>query len=240
MILVGITKLDCQIVKENSIIQTADTSKSLRHARLDETYHSAFGALTESEHVFMQNGFQFVRERLKEGSMHIVEFGFGTGLNALLVLSRAQDIKIHYETIELYPLSWNLIEQLQYPQLIGKPELETYFRQLHECEFAKLQAVTNQFSFVKHQLDFLKFQSLAETVDLVFFDAFSPQKQPELWTKEVFSRIYDSLKPEGVLVTYSSKGSVKHNLRESGFQLQRLKGPAGKRHVLRAIKAAAF
>ncbi len=227
-------------MKENHIFQTADASKSLLNAQLDESYHSSFGALTESEHVFIQNGFQFVRERLLADSMHIVEFGFGTGLNALLVLSRAQHIKIHYETIELYPLNWSLIEQLHYPQLIGKPELESCFKQLHECEFAKLQAVTNNFSFVKHQLDFLNFQALPETVDLVFFDAFSPQKQPELWTKLMFSRIYDSLKPAGVLVTYSSKGSVKNNLRDSGFELQRLKGPAGKRHVLRAIKAAAF
>ena len=215
-----------------SIIFTDDNSMSLQNCTLNESYHSEFGALQESQHIFIKNGLDNFKDK-KE--ITVLEFGFGTGLNALLALEFAEqnNIKINYFTIEKYPVDLKYIKQLNYNEMI--PSVGAKFIELHECDWETEAEITSQFSLKKIEKDFLK-TDLPNNIDIVFFDAFSPDTQPELWTKKLFNNIYRNMKPESILVTYSSKGIVKQALRDVGFIVKRLKGPIGKHHILNAIK----
>lgn len=174
--------------------------------------------------------------------------GFGTGLNALLTLCEAVrcqnegiELYIEYHTIEKYPLVSDEYLMLDYREpllsIYGDIlDYDTVFREIHECRWNEAVKLSDNFSITKTEGDLGEGFSFEDMYDLVYFDAFSPSSQPELWSEEIFISLYQKINPHGVLVTYSSKGVVKQALREAGFQIERLPGPGSKRHILRAIK----
>ncbi len=208
---------------------SADNSPTLYLPELDEHYHSVYGAKSESEHVFIRAGLK----QIHKPNIKILEIGFGTGLNALLsyLTARSDKIKLCYTGIEKYPLSPDIIEDLLTEDI---PEKEL-FRQLHESPFDAKNTLSDFFSLTKIKTDLKDFKP-SKIYDLIYFDAFAPDKQPELWTTEIFKRLFKACEKGGILVTYSAKGSVKQALRDAGFFVKRLPGPQGKRHMVQAIK----
>jgi len=220
-------------MKEPLIIPTADGSNTVKHAVTGELYHSDRGARGESLHVFIEAGLEYSAALNPGKQIKIFEIGFGTGLNAWLTLERAAQsgINIDYRTIELYPVSAETAAGLGYTD-------NSAFLELHAAEWEKPGQVTEHFLLTKYNspLESFDFTGFSSTFDLIYFDAFAPDVQPELWTPQVMSRMYGILAPGGILVTYSAKGSVKQALREAGFSIERLPGALGKRHMIRATK----
>ncbi len=208
---------------------TADNSPTLYVPELDEHYHSVKGALQESMHVFINAGLK----QVQKNQINILEVGFGTGLNAVLtvIMNVKLNKKIYYETIEKYPLSADIIEDLLNNNFI-EPELT---KQIHHAPWDKDVKISENFTLKKIKTD-LKTYIPEQTFDLIYFDAFAPDKQPQLWTEEIFQKLYHATYHNGILVTYSSKGTVKQALRAAGFIVKRLPGPKGKRHMVQAIK----
>ncbi len=218
---------------KRKIVQTADGSHSLRVDELNEQYHSQFGAITESRHVFIQSG---LSQTLAE-NLNILEVGFGTGLNALLTAiysEEKQGPRIVYTGIEKFPLSREEWSALNYHDILGR-EWTSLFQKLHECPWNSVESLTERFRILKLEKDLRDWES-REKYDLVYFDAFAPDVQPELWSAAVFAKIYENMNAGGLLLTYSVKGSVRRCLEETGFSTEKLKGPPGKRHILRASK----
>lgn len=212
---------------------TADGSQTLFVPSLDEHYHSVKGALTESVHIFLHMGLQ----ESKALEPRVLEVGFGTGLNAILTLqdSLLTGRKVHYTTLERYPLALDLVRQLDYPALLP-PEAAAYYLKLHEAAWNEWVSLTPQFRLRKVETDFTR-QTYRERYDVIYFDAFAPEKQPEMWSQEIFCRLYDCLDEGGILVTYCAKGVVRRMLQAAGFTVERLPGPpGGKREILRARK----
>lgn len=217
-------------------IKTSDKSSTLYSSDFDEHYHSTNGAYSESMHVFIQSGLQFIQlEKIR-----IFEIGFGTGLNAILsyLESFKKNIEIDYTGIELYPIDPELIDKLNFPDFIPENEQEL-FKLMHRAEWNKEIKLAPNFTFSKIRADFNTYH-LDDCFDLIYFDAFAPETQPEMWSAENFQKLYQALNKDGILVTYSSKGLVKRNLRQAGFKVKRLEGPVGKRHMLRASKEIEF
>ncbi len=213
--------------------QTADGSYTLFVPELDEHYHSVKGALTESEHIFINMGFKHCT--VKE--LRILEIGFGTGLNAFLTLLAADKAqrKTHYTTIERYPVEEDMVHQLDYPERIC-PERAGDFYALHSANWNCDVALTPFFTLHKIEDDFTTYP-FEGGYDLVYFDAFAPEKQPEMWSQELFDFLYKCMNPGGILTTYCAKGVVRRMLQTSGFIVERLSGPVGgKREILRATK----
>lgn len=215
---------------------TKDGSHTLFVPDLNEHYHSTHGAMQESELVFIHNGLHHIPECIKD--VNVLEVGFGTGLNALLTVleSKKQRRKINYVAIEPEPVEKDLLEQLNYASLIGSTEAVGYFKKIHEASWIYPAFLSDYFiiSKIKSRLEDV---SLKENqFHLIYFDAFGPDVQPELWTEQIFAQLYKCLKINGVLVTYSCKGTVKRALKTVGFTIEKLPGPAGKREVLRATK----
>lgn len=212
---------------------TADGSRTLFVPELNEHYHSVKGALTESEHIFIRTGLRHCARR----DARVLEIGFGTGLNAFLTLLEAGKTgrHIHYTTIERYPLDDNIIKELRYPELIA-PEQAGLFRELHQTEWNVPQEITPHFALLKIEGDFTR--SVFEgDYDVVYFDAFAPEKQPEMWSQPLFDYLYTAMNEDGILTTYCAKGSVRRMLQAAGFTVERLPGPPeGKREILRATK----
>jgi len=218
---------------ENLKIETTkDGSHTIYNQIFDEHYHSINGAFAESMHIFIEAGFNFCNNQ----NINIFEVGFGTGLNAILTLIEAKKTnkKVDYFAIEKYPINENLVKDLNYFQFIDK-EYINIFLEVHKTTWNQKNVITNNFSLTKIDGDLIDFIP-ENKYDIIYFDAFSYEKQPELWTESIFTKIYNSLNNNGILVTYSSKGIIKQNLRNSGFEVKRLPGPKGKRHILRAIK----
>jgi len=212
------------------VITTKDGSKSLFLTEMNETYHSKFGAKTESEHVFIKSGFKVID--LPE--IHILEIGFGTGLNALLTVLAAQKThrKVYYESLEKYPLPDEIISQIND---FTDTEMKEIFTKLHTTPWQKTLEIFPGFSLLKNHTDLLNYQSTRH-FHLIYFDAFAPDKQPEMWTQEIFDKMFSLLAPQGILVTYSAKGLVRRRMQAAGFAVSRLPGPPGKREMLRAVK----
>ncbi|MDT8412309.1 MAG: tRNA (5-methylaminomethyl-2-thiouridine)(34)-methyltransferase MnmD [Vicingaceae bacterium] len=215
--------------------KTADGSHTLFIPELNETYHSIHGAIQESQHVFIKNGLHYFGDKK---TIHILEIGFGTGLNALLTLLAIENSSqiVNYVSLEKFPLSNELIQQLNYPTQLKIDTAQTaLFNQLHTCQWNTPTPISNNFDLLKIEEDLADFQTTT-TFDLIYFDAFAPEKQAELWTDVIFSKIYSLLNTGGILVTYCAKGVVKRTLKSVGFQLETLPGPPGKREMIRAIK----
>lgn len=221
-------------MKKPVIIDTADGSKTLYLEDIDEQYHSVNGAKTESEHVFVKNGYSFHGS----SSPKILEIGFGTGLNCLLtaIQGEREKRKTYYYAIEKYPLKTEILEKLNYGDLIS-PESEKLFQKIHNCEWEKTEQISPYFQLQKLKIDLVKDElSIAEACDVIYFDAFGPDKQSEMWTPAIFKKIVDKTLPCGVFVTYSAKGQVRRQLTALGFKVERLPGPPGKKEMLRGIK----
>lgn len=214
------------------LITTTDGSHTLFVPELDEHYHSVNGAIQESSHVFLRAGF----DRMVADTVHILEFGFGTGLNALLTLLAADDKgkQVHYTSIEKYPVEEEIAAMLNYGAILC-PERPDRFMSLHRAKWDEDCHITPHFKLHKIQGDY-NTCTWSSGIDLVYYDAFAPDKQPEVWNQPLFDRIFLSMNPEGVLVTYCAKGAVRRMLQTAGFTVERLPGPPGKREMLRGVK----
>lgn len=223
---------------ELQIIPTADGSVTISLSASGITYHSKHGAIQESMHVFIGAGLHHLLSKaITHNPLRILEMGFGTGLNALLVLQESirTGLSVHYETIEAFPLENVVFSQLNYCHQLQAPELQPLFLQLHECAWNTTNGITDRFSFVKRNNRLESFSGSAPA-DLIFYDAFAPAAQPELWTEEVFRKLFDLLNPGGVLTTYCSKGDVRRAMIAAGFSVEKIPGPPGKREMVRAGK----
>ncbi len=217
----------------NKLLITEDGSHTVLNSSIEETYHSENGAISESQHVFIENGLSLI----DKNETNILEIGFGTGLNALLSLQFATEHKkkINYFTLEKYPLGLEFVNKLNYPEQLNVDR--EVFKNLHTSRWNKVLKVNEYFIFLKLQANLLSVDfNKINNIDLVYFDAFSPSKQPEFWTENVFKQIYLAMSPNGLLSTYSSAGMVKRALRNVGFDVKRKPGPKGKFHMLNATK----
>jgi tRNA U34 5-methylaminomethyl-2-thiouridine-forming methyltransferase MnmC len=213
------------------ITSTADGSYTLHVPELDEHYHSIHGALAEARHVFIEAGLKpMQREKLS-----ILEMGFGTGLNAFLSFLEADRGYVSYTALEAFPLDYGLVSKMQHVEVIGAQEQEEVFAKLHTSPWGEKVKISSNFDLLKvdKKLDEVVFDT---SFNLIYYDAFGPRVQPELWTEEVFAKLYAALTEGGVLVTYCAKGSVKRALKAVGFHLESLPGPPGKREMTRAKK----
>lgn len=225
------------------LITTSDGSHSLFVPELNETYHSRHGAIQESKHVFIEAGLKSeeVKTLPKSKPTHILEIGFGTGLNAFLTYLEANTntIKspIHYTSLEAYPIDFELATQLNYPKLLNTNEYDTQsFKIMHDCPWEKVVAITSNFHLTKLQQKLEEANLPDNHFHLVYYDAFAPEKQAELWTEDIFTKIYACMQPKGVLTTYCAKGVVKRTLKKVGFEVVALPGPSGKREMTKVIK----
>lgn len=220
---------------ERKIVQTGDGSTTIQIVDWDEQYHSLHGAINEARHVFLEMGLNyFVNTNPAVDRVHILEIGFGTGLNALLTAIHASDLKIKvvYEGVEAYPVATEEVEQLNYKSLVKKPDFDTFFDEMHACNWEEKYELSPEFSLKKRKQTFETIND-QDIHDLIYFDAFGARVQPELWGVPIFKRMYSALKVGGVLVTYAAKGSVRRAMQEVGFTVERLPGPPGKREMLR-------
>lgn len=216
---------------------TADGSSTLYVPALDEHYHSTHGAVQEAQHVYLAAGLEPILSKAT-GMVWVLEVGFGTGLNALLTLERslASPHPIFYDTIEKYPLSEAVIEQLGAERYLLNSDLLDYHQQIHAAAWGTPVALTPQFALLK-MAGALQDTLLAEdTYQVIYFDAFAPEKQPDMWTDEVFAQLYAATAPGGCLVSYCAKGSFRRSLKAAGWQVEKVPGPAGKREMTRAWK----
>ena len=214
---------------------TADGSATIYVPHLDEHYHSVKGALTESLHIFRDCAFMHATST--DAPLRVLEIGFGTGLNALLSALQS-DISQHYHTLELYPLSKEIIDSTDYHKAVDNDQAPTLFAAIHSAEWNKAIAITPSFTLEKIECDYTDpSTSFPQGIDVVYFDAFAPEKQPEMWAEGPLRRIYDAMNPGGVLTTYCAKGEIRRRLQSIGFVVERLAGPpGGKREILRATK----
>lgn len=224
-------------MKKRRIRITEDGSTTLELIGKNENFHSTHGAIQESEHIFIKNG--LLKKAKEQKVISIFEMGFGTGLNALLSLlfSSKKEIKLNYLTLEAYPVETELLEKLNFSERLNLSlELEKQFKALHIVGWNQQIIINPNFIFEKRKVKLEDFKFPKEAFDLVYFDAFNPDLQPELWTEEIFRNVYLAMKPQGILMTYSAKGKVKRALKASGFTLNALPGPPGKREITQAIK----
>ena len=214
---------------------TDDGSHTLFVPGLNEHYHSTHGAIQESMHVFVDAGLR----HCAKSEIKVLEIGLGTGLNAFLALVEAEKSskKIDFTSLEFYPLSITDAEKLNYAGLID-PSKKDVFNELHKAEWEKWNQITLYFSLLKMKFDFSKPSEFSpeKQFDIIFFDAFAPEKQPEMWTQEIFDKIYSVSSENAILTTYCAKGVVRRMLQAAGFVVERLPGPPGKREILRARK----
>jgi tRNA U34 5-methylaminomethyl-2-thiouridine-forming methyltransferase MnmC len=220
---------------QRKIITTADGSKTIHLEDWNEHYHSIHGAINEACHVFINAGLHFVN--LKE--LSILEIGFGTGLNAFITLLEAEklNLNIDYVGVEAFPITSDEMTLLNYPEQLSAADKTTIFNTLHTVSWEDSHTITSNFTLTKQQKLFKDLCDVNQ-YNLIYFDAFGARVQPELWTETIFKIMFDALKEDGVLVTYSAKGSVRRAMQAVGFNVERLPGPPGKREMLRARKVA--
>lgn len=223
---------------QKSIIITSDGSHSIEIPGMQVTYHSLHGAIQESRHVFIEAGLNyFLTQNPGKPQYAVFEMGLGTGLNALLTLETANRVqqKMVYEAIEAFPLEEIIVQQLNYCNVLNQPALATAFNQLHTCPWNEIVSISPWFSFKKINADLTRLTT-TQQFHLIYYDAFAPDAQPELWTETIFQQLSGLLLPGGIIVTYSSKGSVRRAMQAAGFRVEKLPGPKGKREMIRAIK----
>ena len=218
-------------------IITSDGSITLKSAQFGVTYHSAFGALEESLTVFISAGLDYAVDQQKKSRIQVLEVGFGTGFNAILTYHFAlqRGLQINYLGIEAYPIAIDIVGELNYPALLGDETLINPLLQMHKTPDATLNQLADHFSF-QIKRDLLQNIQLQQEYDLIYFDAFAPSAQPELWTSEVTDQMFNALVPGGVLTTYGAQGQFRRNLKASGFIIEKLPGYSHKREMTRAFK----
>jgi tRNA U34 5-methylaminomethyl-2-thiouridine-forming methyltransferase MnmC len=220
---------------ERKIITTADGSHTISIPNLRVTYHSIYGAIQESRHVFLEAELKYSLDHFANESLNILEMGLGTGLNAFLTGIEAIRLKrkIFYTTVERFPLTPAEAILLNYPDILGHADL---FNTIHFSKWNEPVIINEHFILEKMNTDLLNFLP-SQHFNLVYYDAFSPNAQPELWSKEVFEKLFFMLEPGGVLVTYCSKGDVKRAMMAAGSTVKKMPGPPGKREMLSAFKS---
>jgi tRNA U34 5-methylaminomethyl-2-thiouridine-forming methyltransferase MnmC len=217
------------------LITTSDGSHSLLNEALNETYHSVHGAIQESQHVFIKNGLRYFLESTSSDHLSIFEVGFGTGLNALLTIKALENVKSHasYVSVESFPIGEQLWSSLNYTNVLGMHDI---FATLHRCSWEIANEITPQFLLIKRQTTLQTIELEPQSFDVVYFDAFAPNKQPELWMIDILQKVVDAMKSNGVLVTYCAKGQLKRDLKQLGLRVETLPGPPGKKEMVRAVK----
>lgn len=223
---------------KRKIVTTGDGSTTIQITDWNEQYHSMHGAVQEARHVFLKMGLDFwMNENPDQNTLHILEIGFGTGLNALLTLMHAEksSVNLLYEGVEAYPVSSEELAQLNYLEAADAQAFEAVFEKMHRTPWEQTEIITEAFQLKKRKQTFETLEDQNQH-DLIYFDAFGARVQPELWEQPIFEKMYRALKAGGVLVTYAAKGSVRRAMQAVGFKVERLPGPPGKREMLRAVK----
>lgn len=214
------------------LILTEDGSHTLFDIRFDQCYHSVHGSLQESCRIFIELGIQDYVPKTDE--IRVFEMGLGTGLNALLTWQWAQQHhkSVYYVSIEAYPITSSEAQQLNFEALVGQSGLA----QIHQVSWGTPIRLSPYFTFLKHQTLLQDFSVEGTLFDVIYYDAFAPRTQPELWTAETFAQVASFTRPGGCLVTYCAKSDVQRALRTGGFRVEKHRGPSGKRHVLRGVR----
>ena len=220
---------------KREILITSDGSTTLHLPEWDEQYHSKHGAIQEAYHVFLRAGFDVVTAKNK--NISILEIGFGTGLNAFITYLEAKENKISvaYTGVEAYPIAAEEVLKLNYVQELKATDSQEIFTKMHATSWEEMHAISETFQLKKRKQFFQEITD-KDAYNLIYFDAFGAQNQPELWTEEIFLKMYQATKNNGVLVTYSAKGSVRRAMQKVGYTVERIPGPPGKREMLRATK----
>jgi len=219
-------------------LTTEDGSHTVYLPEIDEHYHSIHGAINESMHVYIEQGLLYTKKK----KLTIIEIGFGTGLNAYLTYAYAEkeNLEIEYYAIEKYPLNQQEYSTLNYPKNIFN-EYAGFFDRIHEAAWDKMIEISPNFKILKMKVDLLTCQlNDVPLFDLVYFDAFAPSKQPEMWTADILSKVSNCVSIGGIFVTYCAKGSVRRTLTENGFIMERIPGPKGKKEILRGKKTGQY
>ena len=221
------------------IIKTGDGSDTITIPEMNVSYHSKHGAIKESMHVFIEAGLRYwwglnPERQSKDQPINIFEMGFGTGLNAFLTAIEAieKGIKVYYEAIEQFPVSKEEVGELNYTGLLRH---ESLFRGIHECTWNEESKLNEYFTLTKSTGDLINY-STNQTFHIIYYDAFAPTAQPELWSEDIFRKLHSMLFEGGVLVTYCSRGSVRRAMQAAGFVVDKIPGPPGKREMVRAIR----
>ncbi len=219
---------------ERKIITTNDGSKTIFIPEWNENYHSKHGALQEALHVFIKSGLKEV----SSDQIRILEVGYGSGLNAILTYAEAieQGKAIHYAGIEAFPISKDEFEALDYGSLNRVSAAKNILQKFFDAPWEESIQIETDFSLQKIKIKIEDFDSKERKYDLIYFDAFGPRVQPEMWTLNVLSKMYDTLDNKGIFVTYCAKGQVRRDLESLGFEVEKIPGPPGKREMLRARK----
>ena len=223
---------------QKELLITNDGSHTVSIPSMGVTYHSHHGAIQESMHVYINAGLDpYLQNHPTKKPLSIFEMGFGTGLNALLTLIRTEHLQqpIIYETIELFPIESEMVDSLNYCNTLNRPDLEPVFLSLHRSDWEKEIEINRYFTLKKFRRSMHDFEQ-GKNYDIVYFDAFSPVEQPALWTSDIFSKVFGTMKEGGVFVTYCSKSVVRRNLDSVGFDVKKIPGPRGKREMIVATK----
>ena len=228
------------------LIITKDGSHSLWTPDLDETYHSTHGAIQESKHIFIHHGLLYWLHNYTQPSISILEVGLGTGLNALLTYLALlkKRVRTTYTGLEPHPIPWEYVQRFNYAAQLTQNktypttcrELQTTFEQLHREAATSACQLSDHFLFQKQICALQTFCMPPNTFDIVYFDAFSPNKQPEMWSVDMLQKVYDMMKPRGIMVTYCAQGKLKRHLKQLGMRVDTLPGPPGKKEMTRAQK----
>lgn len=218
---------------KREIITTSDGSTTIHIPEWNEQYHSKHGAIQEAYHVFIKNGLTLFQNQ----KINVLEIGFGTGLNSFITFIEVEKLglEVNYVGVEKYPISDDECSQLNYVAELNADDLAGTFKKIHSTSWEEKCILSNIFSLTKRNQDFKDIDD-KHIFDLIYFDAFGARVQPELWTVDIFQKMFDALKSEGVLVTYAAKGSVRRAMVEVGFKVEKLPGPPGKREMLRGKK----
>ncbi|MBO7227681.1 MAG: tRNA (5-methylaminomethyl-2-thiouridine)(34)-methyltransferase MnmD [Bacteroidales bacterium] len=234
------------LYSDYSLVVTEDGSHSIRFSAVDEGYHSVHGATSEAVHVYLLPN--FATQAAQKSVLHVFEMGFGTGLNALLtyMFAHAMGCKVYYTAVEAYPVPYSVYSQLNYPvscaNILGDmlhdvcfDNLQHSFEQMHTSAWGAPVDISDHFVLLKHHSLLHDVDLTPNSFDVVYYDAFAPQYQPELWTPEMFEKIYSAVAADAILTTYCCKGDVKRALKAANFKIEKLPGPKGKREMLRAM-----
>ncbi|AWH85601.1 SAM-dependent methyltransferase [Flavobacterium album] len=219
---------------KREIITTDDGSVTIYLPEMEETYHSKFGAIQEANHVFIQNGLALTEGR----PIAVLEMGFGTGLNAFITFleSVKNNQAIEYTGVEAYPVEPAEAAQLNYVNELNADAYREQFSLMHTAGWDEAVAINNNFSLIKRKQFFADINDVNK-FDLIYFDAFGYPSQPELWSEEIFKKMFAALKKDGILVTYACRGVIKRAMQAAGFTTEKLPGAPGKREMLRARKS---
>jgi tRNA U34 5-methylaminomethyl-2-thiouridine-forming methyltransferase MnmC len=223
----------------NRIVQTEDGSRTIFNSELNETYHSTHGAIAETNHIYIERGLKFAFDQFDCDSIALLEFGLGTGLNAIASLHyvlKQQGKSIDYHAVEKFPLDSSIIHELKYDANFSALSSLPILGQIHQAIWNNSYQIHHRFCLTKYKSDFKDTLLPANFFHLLYYDAFAPSKQAEVWTPPYLEHAHASLQQHGIFITYSASGALKRNLKAIGFEVENLPGPKGKREITRAIK----